>query len=172
MPRLGLSCPDRVLRPGPGTTRLGHERTTELSGPMSRQGSLCHDRVPRHAGRFWVVTEILASCRDRVLGWDRVFGATRIPLCRDKVFLRLGHSYRDPQTRPARATECGRTHDRSEHAHERAHQLRCYACDRADRACAQLRARRTCTVANSALCCTLFELLFMDIVNRYCSWTL
>ena len=30
----------------------------------------------------------------------------------------------------------------------------------------QLRARQTCPVANSVLCCTLFELLFIDTVEK------
>ena len=137
---------------------------------------------------------------------------TRVPLCRDRVFLRLGHSCRDrrlyvvagfPRVVLRQRVSCrnpqtrvGRMHDRPRHAHERAHQRRCCTRDIADRAhrpcyhahsvwqacnCAHGRhewdsavtgtslSRQTCPVANSALRCALFELLFIDTVHGHCS---
>ena len=124
----------------------------------------------------WGVTLYVA------IGFPRVVLRQRIPIAT--------HS---PGLRTRQSTGC--EHDRPEHAHEHAHQQRCYThykanithnahntnnvCDsehnmRATKLTtrAQLRARQTCPVANSVLCCTLFELLFIDIVHRHCSGTL
>ena len=154
--------------------RIGHERDNaasaldRASGPVSQQGSSCRNRVPRildDLGRdrgflyrdrdFWphVATEIL--CRDRVWGLGQgALVVTRVPLCRDRVFPRLGHVVCDRRFYVATRLQgwcCNReflvathkqglhaqqstgcTHGKPRHAHERGHQQRCCEHDRAN----------------------------------------
>ena len=50
--RPGLGAHDKLVRAVGASARQRNKHTIELSGPLSRQGSLCRDRVPRHTRRF------------------------------------------------------------------------------------------------------------------------
>ena len=174
---------------------------------MSRQGSPCRDRIPKHTGRFRSRQRLslsrhrfLAPCRDRNFVLRQGLGlgqgawvATRVPLCHDRVFLRMGHSCRnirfyvatgfarvvlrqrvscrDPQTRLVRTIE---SWARARQAWARSPAVVLRATGLIARTTpattlttrAQLCARQTCLEANSALCCALFEILFMDTVKK------
>ena len=83
--------------------------TTELPGPVSRGGSPCCDRVPRHVRRSGSRQSLsLSQHRFLTLRRNKSFvsrqglglglGAlveTRVPLCCDRVFPGLSHSCHD-----------------------------------------------------------------------------
>ena len=137
--------------------------------PVSLQGLVWGGRG---AGQAWVSKRV-SLCRDRVFPrWD-IPVATEDSMsqqglqgwCCDRVFF-----CRDPKTRPERTTGLG-MHISARTSGDAARTIEPPACTVCETARMTVKietslSQQTCPVANSALCCAMFELLFMDTIQK------